>query len=349
MLLGEEEIPQRLDAPVHGGSNSLHTFLVDEFLGAGKYLPDILVNAIQLGEVQPVKRGHQPQLILVGSFERLAGDARAGADLGRQLVVPQAGTAIVNGGWPQPFQGVRVAEQPKIVEVPVLVGDEIVQHHHLVQGVGHVGDTQLFAAVAVVLVDGSLVVLLMGLHHPPGGDQLCVRGDEILTNAVREALVPDHCVGNVGNSQPLRDLGGDHLPEGLLLEGRASRLDEAAFAVQNGPLFTEVAVAGPVRGAKVCAALDGLAQQGVTHIRGEAVLEEVYVLPGEGAALVFQPVVVGEAQAQVGFQKAGGVRMAQGLEGGGQPIPCAGDRAVRPPLVDGGAVSYTMPDWNAYG
>ena len=62
-VLGEEEILQRLDAPVHGGSNSLHTLLVDEFLGAGECLPDILVNAVQLGEVQPVKRGHQPQRV----------------------------------------------------------------------------------------------------------------------------------------------------------------------------------------------------------------------------------------------------------------------------------------------
>ena len=62
-VLGEEEILQRLDAPVHGGSNSLHTLLVDEFLGAGECLPDILVNAVQLGEVQPVKRGLQPQRV----------------------------------------------------------------------------------------------------------------------------------------------------------------------------------------------------------------------------------------------------------------------------------------------
>ena len=309
-LLGEEEIPQRLDAPVHGGGDGLRPLLVDEFLGSGECLPDILVNAVQFGEVQPVKRGHQPQLVLVGSFERLAGDTRAGADLGRQLVVSQAGTAVVNGGWPQPFQGVWVAEQSKIVEVPVLVGDEVVQHQHLVQGVGHVGNTQLFAAVAVVPVDGCLVVLLLGLHHPPGGDELRVRRDEILAHGVGDAIVPHQGVRNVGNPHALGDFSSDHLVERLLQKGKAARLDEAAFAVQNGPPFAEVAVAGPVRGAKVCAALDRLAQQGVAHIRRETVLEEVYVLPDKGAVLGFQPVVVGEAQTQVGFQKAGGVRMA---------------------------------------
>ena len=86
-LLGEEEILQHLNAPVHGGSDGLHPLLVDEILRAGECLPDILVKTVQLGEGQPVKRGHQPQLVLVGSFERLAGDARTGVDLGRQLVI----------------------------------------------------------------------------------------------------------------------------------------------------------------------------------------------------------------------------------------------------------------------
>ena len=189
-LLDEEEIPQHLNALVYRGDDSFHPLFVDEFLRASEHLSDVLVNVVQLGEVEPVKRGHQPQLVLVGSFERLAGDARAGADLGRQLVVSQAGAAVINGGRPQPFQGIRVTEQPEVVEVSVLVGDEVVQHHHLVQGVGHIGDTQLFAAVAVVLIDGSLVVLLLGLHHPPGGDQFRVRGDEILTHAVRDSIIP---------------------------------------------------------------------------------------------------------------------------------------------------------------
>ena len=62
-VLVEEEIPQHLDAPVHRGNNGLHPLLVNEFLGAGECLPDVLVNAVQLGEVQPVKRGHQPQRV----------------------------------------------------------------------------------------------------------------------------------------------------------------------------------------------------------------------------------------------------------------------------------------------
>ena len=152
-LLDEEEIPQHLNALIHRGDDSLHPLFVDEFFRTSEHLPDVLVKAVQLGEVEPVKRGHQPKLILVGSFEGLADDISSGTNLGCQLVVAQGGAAVIDGRRPQPFQSVRVAEQAEVVEVPVLVGDEVVQHHHLVQGVGRAGDTQLFATVAVVLVN----------------------------------------------------------------------------------------------------------------------------------------------------------------------------------------------------
>lgn len=189
-LLCEDKSLQHLDALIHRNNDGFHPFLVDEFLRASEHLPDIPVDAVQLGEVEPVKRGHQPKLILVGFLERLAGDISSGTDLRRQLVVAQGGAAVINGRRPQPLQGVRAAEQSKIVEVPVLIGDEVVQYQHLVQGVRHIGDTQLFAAVAVVPVHRGLVVLLLGLHHPPGGDQFRVRGDEILTHAVRDSIIP---------------------------------------------------------------------------------------------------------------------------------------------------------------
>ena len=158
----------------------------------------------------------------MGFLKGLAGDISSGTDLGCQLVVAQGGAAVVNGRRPQPFQGIRVTEQPEVIEVPVLIGDEVVQHHHLVQDVSHAGNTQLFTTVAVVLVNGSLVVFLLGLHHPPGGDQFRVWGDEVLAHAVREALVPQQGVGNVGDTQPVGHLVGNHLVKWLLLEGAAA-------------------------------------------------------------------------------------------------------------------------------
>ena len=88
-LLGEHESLQHLDALVHRGGDGFHSLFVDEFLRASEHLPDVLVNVVQLGKVEPVKRGHQPKLILVGSLERLAGDVPPGTDLGRQLVITQ--------------------------------------------------------------------------------------------------------------------------------------------------------------------------------------------------------------------------------------------------------------------
>ena len=105
-LLGEDKGLQHLDALIHRGDDSFHPLFVDEFLRASEHLSDVLVNVVQLGKVEPVKRGHQPQLVLMGSFERLADDVPTRMDLGRQLVISQRRAAVVNGGSAQPFQSV---------------------------------------------------------------------------------------------------------------------------------------------------------------------------------------------------------------------------------------------------
>ena len=297
-LLGEHESLQHLDALVHRNSDGLHPLLVDEFLRASEHLPDIPVDAVQLGKVQPVKRGHQPQLVLVGSFEGLAGNIPPGADLGRQLVIAQGRAAVIDGSGAQPFQGVRVTEQAEVVEVPVLVGDEVVQHHHLVQGVGRAGNTQLFTAIAVVLVNGSLVVFLLNLHHPPGGDQLRVWSDEILAHAVGDAIVPHQGVRNVGNPHALGDFSSDHLVERLLQKGKAARLDEAAFSVDDLPALFEEAVRGVVRRAEVEPLLfRGGTKESIAYIFGKRVFKEIDAVPGEATAHRFDPIAIGQAQA----------------------------------------------------
>lgn len=91
----------------------------------------------------------------MGFLERLTGDIPPGTDLGRQLVITQGRAAVIDGRRLQPFQGVWVAEQPEVIEVPVLVSDEVVQRHHLVQGMLHIRDAQGFATVAVVLVNND--------------------------------------------------------------------------------------------------------------------------------------------------------------------------------------------------
>lgn len=59
-LLCKDKSLQHLDALIHRGDDSFQPLLVDKFLRANEHFPDILVYAVQLGEVQPVKRGHQP-------------------------------------------------------------------------------------------------------------------------------------------------------------------------------------------------------------------------------------------------------------------------------------------------
>lgn len=86
-LLCEDKSRQQLDTLIHRSNDGFHSLFVDEFLRTSEHHSDVLVNAIQLGEVEPVKRGHQPQLILVGFLKGLAGDVPPRADLRRQLVV----------------------------------------------------------------------------------------------------------------------------------------------------------------------------------------------------------------------------------------------------------------------
>ena len=37
--------------------------------------------------------------------------------MGRQFIVAKGGAAVIDGGRPQPFQSIRVAKQPEVVEV----------------------------------------------------------------------------------------------------------------------------------------------------------------------------------------------------------------------------------------
>lgn len=97
-LLCEDESLQHLDALVHRGGDSFRPLFVDEFLRPSEHLSDLLADTVQLGKVESVKRGHQSQLVLVISFERLADDVQSRADLGCQLIIPQGRTAVVKGG-----------------------------------------------------------------------------------------------------------------------------------------------------------------------------------------------------------------------------------------------------------
>lgn len=70
-----------------------------------------------------------------------------GVDFGGILVKPQAGAAVKNWCKAHPFQRYRVTNRSKITEMLILIADQIVQNHHLLQLYRNIRDTQFFAAV----------------------------------------------------------------------------------------------------------------------------------------------------------------------------------------------------------
>ena len=121
----------------------------------------------------------------------------------------------------------------------------------------------------------------------------------------------------MGNPQAICHFGSNHLVKWLLMEGAAAGFHQAAFPVQNGPALSEIAVTRPVWGTEVdVASLGELAQQGIAHIGGEAVFEEVDLIPGKVAARRFYPVVVGKAQPQISgnhLLRVGETQLAEGV------------------------------------
>ena len=84
--------------------------------------------------------------------------------------------------------------------MPVLVGDKVVQHDHLIHRVFHTLHTQRLAAVQIVAVDRCVVVFPHGLHHAPRADKLRVRRTEILTDTVGRVIIPQQRIGHVGDT-----------------------------------------------------------------------------------------------------------------------------------------------------
>ena len=104
----------------------------------------------------------------------------------------------------------------------VLIEDEVVQNDHLVYCVLDILDAKGLTAVEIVPVQGSAVVPFHGAHDAPCADEFCIRGDEILTHTVRHTFIPEQGIGNMGNTQVLRDQGSNDLIKRLLHEGIAA-------------------------------------------------------------------------------------------------------------------------------
>lgn len=97
------------------------------------------------------------------AFERLADNIVFRRHLCRRLVKTKRRAAVKDGRKADPLKGLRTPQHAEIVEMPVFVGDDIVQYHHPVQKRDGAANTERFTAVHKMLIDRNAVVLLLCL------------------------------------------------------------------------------------------------------------------------------------------------------------------------------------------
>ena len=83
----------------------------------------------------------------------------------------------------------------------ILIDQQIIDNQHPIQRIPNARNAQGFAAVQIVLINRHMVFLLLRLHHIPCADQLGIRRDEILTNAVWEILLHQQAIRSVRNAE----------------------------------------------------------------------------------------------------------------------------------------------------
>ena len=181
--------------------------------------------------------------------------------------------------------------------MPVLIGNEIVQHDHAVEKRHSVPYADCLAAVYKVLINRDIIWLFLHLYDTPCRDQLPAFVREILTDGVRRTFVPRHRVRHMGNAETLHHTRCDHLVKGLLTKGVGAALNQTPFAVYHTPALFQVAVRGVVRGAEIQRIAFAVgAEQDVANIIGEGIGKEVDLIPGEVCVLRADPILVGKAQ-----------------------------------------------------
>ena len=123
---------QMTDPALHAFRDRMDTSLIDivsSFL-TRQYAGDQLVYIGEAIKVDPIKIGHQLQLLGVVVFEGLADHILFRAHLTGHLIIAKGGAAVIDRSHTEPFQRFRVSQCPKVIEVAILVCDDIVQHQH---------------------------------------------------------------------------------------------------------------------------------------------------------------------------------------------------------------------------
>ena len=230
-------------------------------------------------------------------FEGLAGNIRLPQNLRCPRIIAKGASAIKDWGKAQPFQRFRISYQTEVVQVPILICNQVIQHKHSVQSRNRIRSAQRVTAVQKVPVDRGAVALFLRLHDTPCGDQLRLGGHKIFADAIRLTLVPNQGILHVRNGKAVHQIRGNHLVERLLPLQIAPALDETPFPVQNLPPFPQASVRGIIRRGEIkTVLLFHLSEQHISDVLGKIVIKEVDMIPIQFRVLRSDPVLIGETE-----------------------------------------------------
>ena len=127
----------------------------------------------------------------------------------------KGGPAVEYRRGAEELEGVRAAYESEVPGVTVSVGQNIIDHHHHVQG-WHGIHTQIGTAADVMIVQSDIVPTLPGMDDCIGADELGPLIHKILACALHHASCFDETVIHMGDSESIHQNRGHDLIVRLL-------------------------------------------------------------------------------------------------------------------------------------
>ena len=148
--------------------------------------------------------------------------------------------------------------------------------------------------------------------------------------------------------KPCHDLCSNDFIKRLLTERIGTAFDQTAFAIYDLPTLFQEAVRGVIgRGEVQRIRLLGCAEQDITDIIRERMMEEIDVIPSQVAAFGFDPVLIGQTQTIAPDQEQLCIGYFESFKGFSDSASACRDGSVCPPSIEGGSICYSVFDRNA--
>lgn len=179
--------------------------------------------------------------------------------------------------------------------MPILIADQIVQNHHLLQLFRNIRDTQFFAAVKEMRIGTYAVPTGKSRKNIITTDKILTVGRHISADGIRLATLKQQAILHMWDSQLAAEQGCCCLIERFLLRHAAAAFYQYALAVQYLPFFLQPAVGGVAGGNEINAVpLRNLPKQDIADILRKIVMVEVDLAPFQGLLCRIEPVLIGQ-------------------------------------------------------